>query len=446
MQKPEPRTQQQQGPQSPCCTILTSSLPPPMPPRLPTAMDAILRPTPEVCRPAVAMHVFSALRALMKEVEFLYIDNRYYEPSFMNLLIAEHASGKTAVKPPLMAILHDVLEQDEKARQEDQQWRERCQQLGANKQRPPAPASPIRCVMPDMTNPALVRLAKRAAPWSLFSYAEEIEQMFRLKGVSEVVRSAYDSAIYGQERVGVQSVSEVTRLRWSFSYSTTPSTAKRMLRSDIVNGTLSRMSLSTIIMDEDDWGEETPTYGEYDRQYMESVSAFTYHLVQAQGRVECPEAIRWAQEEKARQISTLRQMDAKYLLPFLWRGLQMGFWRACILYLMHQRRWSPEIEEFASWSVSYDLWTKIYYFGNAIEHLSYDATEERRGPASLLALLPDQFTRQQAIEMRRSQGRTTTAKALSGMLSQWTYRNFIRYDPQKNIYIKTNSQSTEESQ
>ena len=439
MQMHEPLNQQQ-GPQSPCCSPLTSPIPPTMPGRLPAALSAILQPSPQNARPAVAMNVFSALRALMKEVEFLYIDNRHYEPSFMNLLIAEHAHGKSAISPPLMAILHDVLEQDEKSRREDQQWREKCQQLGANKQRPPAPVSPIRCVMPDMTNPALVRLAKRASPYSLWSYSEEIEQMFRLKGVSEVVRSAYDSATYGQERVGVQSVSEVTRLRWSFNVSTTPATAQRMLRNDIVNGTLSRLSLSTIIMDEDDWGEETPQYGDYDRQYRESISAYTYHLLQAQGPVECPEAIEWTLQEKVRQIDTLRQMDAKHLLPFLWRSLQMGFWRACILYLMHQCRWSNEIAEFASWSVCYDLWCKIYYFGPAIERLSYEAVEERRGPASLLALLPDEFTREQAQEMRRLQGRSITPKALQNMLGQWSYRNFIRYDPQRNTYIKTNQQ------
>ena len=415
---------------------LTQPFPPPMPERLPSSIEAIIRPSPENARAAVSMSVFSALRALMKEVEFLYIDNSWTEPAFMSILIAEHASGKSAIRPPLNAILCVVARQDEAARIEDQQWRDKCATLGANKQHPPAPTSPIRCIQPDCTNPALVRLAKRASPYTLFSYGEEIEKLFRMKNVSEIIRSAYDSELFGQERVGAQSVSEVVRLRWSFCFSTTPPMALKMLRNDIMNGTLSRLTLSTIIFPDDDWGEVTPHHGSYDIQYQESIRAYTYHLEQAHGQIVCPEAIEWTTKKKLEMINVLRLMDAKWMLPFLWRSLQMAFWRSCMLFLMHQQRWSQEIEDFCSWTLQDDLWCKLYYFGSLMEQLAGNNAIEKRRPNMLLPLLPDEFSKEQAREMRQQQGKDCCSKSVRNMLSQWSYRGFIRYDPERNLYIK----------
>ena len=410
--------------------------PPPLPTHLPQSMETILQSTPENARPAVAMSVFSALRALMHEVKFQMMDNTQKEPCFLHVCAAPHGSGKTALRPPQKAILHKVAEQDALTRQEENKWREECATLPANKEKPKRPKGPIRLVQADMTSPALVTLCARAEGHSLYTYGEELDKLMRLRGASEIIRTAYDTEEYGQERVGPASVSDVVTLRWNFCYSTTPGMLLKIMAGDVLNGTLSRLNLSTILINEDDWGEETPVYGDYGEDYSRSIEPYLQHLEQCRGTIRCEEALGWAQQEKLRQIDRLKMMDAKYMQPFLWRSLEMAFWRASMLYIMHGGEWSEEIAEFASWTVEYDLWCKMHFFGHLIEASTQEQTQHHYRPTSLLAQLPAQFTRDDARIMRRRLGKDTSSRALRNMLNTWLHRGFIRLDKERDVYIK----------
>lgn len=410
-----------------------------LPESLPECISCMLQPVPEVAKPATAMAVFSALRVMLSEVKFRYVDNTLQEPCFQNLCIAEHASGKSAIRQPLKEILHEVQNEDMASREEFEQWREQCAKLSANEARPAEPTTPIRIIQADCTNPALVRLAKRAAPYSLYTYGEELEKLLRLKNFSEVIRSAYDSEVYGQERVSAGAVSEVVQLRWSFNFSTTPATARKTLKNDVLNGTLSRLCISTIMQDPDDWGEEWAMYGDFGEDYRAQVSAYTHFLQEAKGIIECQQAKDWALREKKRQTDRLKMMDAKYMLPFLFRSLQMGFWRACMLWIMQGRLWSERIEQFASWSIEYDLFNKMHFFGEMIEMQSDNdnGTYSTHRTTMLLPQLPETFTRDEAREMRRLMGKSTTSTAVKNMLGQWVHRGLIVWDEEKKAYSKT---------
>ena len=410
--------------------------PPPLPTHLPQSMETILQSTPENARPAVAMSVFSALRALMHKVKFQMMDNTQKEPCFLHVCAAPHGSGKTALRPPQKAILHKVAEQDALTRQEENKWREECATLPANKEKPKRPKGAIRLVQADMTSPALVTLCARAEGHSLYTYGEELDKLMRLRGASEIIRTAYDTEEYGQERVGPASVSDVVTLRWNFCYSTTPGMLLKIMAGDVLNGTLSRLNLSTILINEDDWGEETPVYGDYGEDYSRSIEPYLQHLEQCRGTIRCEEALQWAQQEKLRQIDRLKMMDAKYMQPFLWRSLEMAFWRASMLYIMHGGEWSEEIAEFASWTVEYDLWCKMHFFGHLIEASTQEQTQHHYRPTSLLAQLPAQFTRDDARIMRRRLGKDTSSRALRNMLNTWLHRGFVRLDKERDVYIK----------
>ena len=130
--------------------------------------------------------------------------------------------------------------------------------------------------------------------------------------------------------------------------------------------------------------------------------------------------------------------DCKAMLPFLFRSLLMGFWRACMLYIMHGGEWSAEIEQFASWTVDYDLFCKFHFFGDMIEaqeELNNAATMHRA--TNLLSLLPGTFTREQAMEMRRQNGKDCSPKAPKNMLGTWVHRKFVVFDSEKQVYRKT---------
>ena len=418
-----------------------SATPPKMPDVLPKAMEVLIHPVPEKTRAAAAMSSFAAWRALMSGVSFHYIDNLNYEPAFFSICCAHQTEGKTATRIPSECILADVIEADRANRDKEDKWREKTAGLGANKDRPVAPQLPIRIVEADMTNPAFVKRAVNAQGFSLYTYAEELEKLHRLTGLSEIIRTAYDGGRYGQERVSASSVcQQVEHLRWSFNVSTTPQTARKKFKSEMLNGTLTRLSFSTILSDPDDFGDEMPVYGDFGVGYREQLKPFVELLSKASGVIVCKEAEAWIERERHRQIDALRRKDQRYMLPFMKRSLQMGFWRAMMLYIMNGQEWSAEIEDFAAWSIDYDLWCKLFYFGDLIEQSSGETPDNSRYTTSLVTLLPQEFTREQARNMRRDIGRSTNLKDVRNMLNQWVYRGIVRYDEKRNIYVKFESQ------
>ena len=66
-----------------------------------------------------------------------------------------------------------------------------------------------------------------------------------------------------------------------------------------------------------------------------------------------------------------------------------------------------------------------------------DMEEERsavqRGPVSLLALLPQEFTKQQVQEVRVAQGMSPNPK---NMLNSWKQRGYIVLDHERGVYMK----------
>ena len=130
-------------------------------------------------------------------------------------------------------------------------------------------------------------------------------------------------------------------------------------------------------------------------------------------------------------------MDAKYFLPYLWRSLLQSFWRACMLYIMEGYQWSQQIADFASWSCEYDLWVKMHFFGDLIENACNNVVPDNsKRRTNLLALLPDEFTREQARSMRRDLGKGTSSKEMKNMIARWVHCKKIRHDKDRDIYVK----------
>ena len=76
------------------------------------------------------------------------------------------------------------------------------------------------------------------------------------------------------------------------------------------------------------------------------------------------------------------------------------------------------------WSLQYDMWCKMEFFGAAIEEAQSGATESRTpGRRNLLELLPDEFSLADAIRVRQSEG--MDAEGTRGMLRQWVHRRYV---------------------
>ena len=115
-----------------------------------------------------------------------------------------------------------------------------------------------------------------------------------------------------------------------------------------------------------------------------------------------------------------------------------------VLYVAHGTVWHETMEDFIRWSLQYDLWCKMHFFGQAIEEQENAGMKNNApGPQNLLDLLPEIFTREEAGMLRQRQG--IRNGSLAFMLSNWKKRGYIELYgeemPQKEInrqrYIKS---------
>ena len=412
--------------------------PPVMPQRLTRFMRLITKNVPEHLRPAVAMGVFPSLGAHCKGVKFRYNDNALVEPTFMNVLVAEMSSGKSCVNEPINAIMADIRERDAKNRKLMQEYKEQYDTCPSDEQKPERPKGlAIQWVKSDMTPAAFVQLMADAGGKFLYTRMDEIGLLNQLKtngrgnNVTEILRLAYDCGDYGQERVGTKSVSEDVQIRWNWNASTTPGKCRKFFSDAMLDGTLSRMSFCTIYTDDD----RMPIYGAYDDRFQKQVQECVTMLNDAKGMVVCRKANQLAAEmiDENRQYSALADDDAYRELSY--RATLSAFKRGMVLYILNGQKWTREIEDFVRWSFHYDMWCKMWIFGEKMRRaMDLDKAVMLPGRRNLMELLSDTFTLDDLNTVRRAQGMKGDGQA---QLRKWLQRGYCTYNPATQQYTKS---------
>ncbi len=419
-------------------TILHSSLncssseePPAMPPVLPPLIALLVSRTPDIYKPAVAHAVFPPLAAHLHRVRFRYIDNVEHEATLMNVLMAGTGAGKDCISEPINRIMADIRERDAKNLERERQWKQEVNSKGANKDKRQRPGGLIiQEIDADMTNPAFVMRTAEADGHFLYTKLNEIDQFDALKGSGrgnqqfQIMCLSFDPGNrYGQTRVGAQSVTEKVTVRFNWNAATTILKGKRYFSKVLTDGPISRINFCTI--PEREIGADMPVYGTYDAAFDEELKPYIERLVRATGLVECPEAYELAKKlrEENAEFSRLSQSRVYENLSF--RANVIAYLKACVLYVAQGCTWDRTLEDFVRWSLEYDLWCKMEFFGEAIGQAMTlpPAQSNKPGPRNLLELLPDEFTRTDAERARQSEG--LDAKGTSHMLSQWKSRGYI---------------------
>ena len=421
----------------------TLTTPPPLPKRLPPLIKLLTRNVPALYKPAVASTVFPALGAHLHGVKFRYWDNVEHEATFMNVLIGRQSIGKGSIKKPIDYIMDDIKQRDMKSRQREAEWKQKNPSSKTKKDPRPTDIC-IQMLIDNLTdavfNQRIVDVNNNGERY-IYTIVDEIEALKKVtsrNSVDEVgllIRKAFDNSMAGQERVGADSVSGIAPLRWNFNASTTPPNARKFFYKMVNDGTVGRLDVSTIISpDRDD--EADPIMGIYDDAFAEELKPYIDRLEAASGLVECPQAKRLALDIKQENKDVARLYDSEAYRILSYRANVIAWLKGMVLYIAHGYRWDKTIADFVRWSEQYNLWCKMLYFGKQLEKELREEVEIQRqsGPQNLLELLPDEFTREQYLLMRQTQGRDGDGEST---LRTWATRGHIAYDEVSKHYCKT---------
>ena len=403
--------------------------PPPMPKKLPKLVELLISKTPEIYQPAVACAIFPPLATHLWRTRFRYIDNVEHEATLASVLLAGTGAGKSCVQKPIDFIMEDIRKRDAENLKREKEWKDEMMRKGANKDKRKRPENLIiQEIDADMTNPAFVMRTAEAKEHFLYTSLNEIDQFDALKGSGfqqfRIMCLAFDPGnLYGQTRVGTQSVTERVTIRFNWNASTTIHKGIRYFKRVLTDGPVSRINFCTI--PERDIGEDIPIYGTYDEEFRNSLKPYIDNLCMASGLVECKEAFHLAEVLKDENAEFSRLSQDRVYENLSFRANVIGYLKACVLYVANGYQWEPEIEDFIRWSERYDLYCKMRFFGDAIKKAELECDQEsKRGPASILGFLPEEFNYQQVEALRVEH--KMSAKGTMKMLNNWLFRGYIK--------------------
>ena len=404
-----------------------ADVPPQMPARLPKLIKLLTSKVPDDFKAPVAMAVFPPLAAHLKGVTFRYIDNQVHEAAMMNLLVAPMSSGKSAVNGPINSIIEDLVQMDKVNRQKEQEWKDEVNTMGDNKKKPVRPEDIcIRIVSPDLTRAAYIQRlddVQKAGGAYLYCKMDEVDMLKKFNDPSQLIRLCWDNSEDGQERVGTKSVTARVKTRFNWNASSTIAVTQKFFSvREVADGAVSRLSLATIFLPE---FAPCPVVGNYDAQFKSQLAPYIHQLNATSGFKECRKA-RQLIERLGSELMELAQLAYnKPYAEFAKRGLANGFRRAMVLYLANGEKWEKAIEDFIVWSVKYDLWCKMRFFGNQMQE-AIDADNRSiyhaSGVSNLLLFVHDTFDKAEIQNVCMVHG---TKTKLAILLCNWKKRGFI---------------------
>ena len=409
----------------------SAPIPPEIPAKLPKLIKLLTKNTPNQYKAAVAHAVFPSLGTHLKEVEFEYTDYVKHEATLMNCLMAHTGAGKGCIDEPIRHIMADIKARDAENIRREAEWKKDCQKKGANKDKQVRPEGlVIQEIDPDMTKPALVTRMDEAEGHFVYVKLNEIDLFEQLKGQTgkqhfQLMCLAFDpGAEFGQTRIGTQSVTARPKCRFNWNACTTIQKGRRFFSRVLTDGPISRINFCTI--PEMEIGAEQPIYGKYDEAFDAELKTYIDNLVSAHGVVDCPQAFKLAKklQEECAEFARLSQDETYWNLSH--RAIVIAWLKACVLYVANGCQWEKTIEDFVRWSLQYDLWCKMQFFGEDIERATQEGERVgTRGPRNLLELLPDEFRFEDILRVRIKQGMSGDKHKCGQMIRQWVHRKYV---------------------
>ena len=391
----------------------------------PGLIELLTRNAPQKTKPCIAGSVFPALGTYLFGTKFQLLDGSFKEPSFMHLTIADQSSGKSAQNKPIEFIMENIRRRDDDGRKELDEYKKKAKKRSAQESLPDEPKPIIQYLPSDITAAAFNLRLRNAQGRYLFNNYDESRMIDDLgmngkRDIGKIICEAFNQCDVGQDRVGCESVTSFTPLRWNWSAQCTYGVARAKFDKYAGSGELTRLNLATVI----GWDPEYK-FGVYDEQWKAELKPYLENLKNAcgLGEIECKEALAVAKEcEDIYEERYALSCDQFYRT---WgpRAVVIAQSKAVLLWLANGMKWEDSIADFCKWSFEYDLACKRRFFGKAFEMaMEKEKVTPHRGKQNLHIYLPEVFTTEQAKQMRLDNKLPEDPRQ---MIANWKNRKYI---------------------
>ena len=394
-------------------------------PELPRLLKLVCRRLPEDYRAAMIIASLPVLGTLATRIRFEYLDRQEQSLSFFSCITAPAASGKSFIRKPLDLLLTPINEQDAIEREKEQAYKDKLRASKNSKNQPEDPHACPRNNGVAISIAKLLQLLTYAEGKHLIGIGEEMDTLVKSEraGVwsqkSDIYRLAFDNAEYGQAYMSDSSFNAHIKVYYNLLLTGTPNSMKRFFK-DIENGLATRVCFAQL---PDTSFTEIPVFAPYSEAERAEIIRWARQLDAESGTLVCPQLntviANWLEQKRQQAM----EADSHAMDTLRRRAGVMGFRAGMLCYLLENRKFTKTVASFAEWVAEYVFRNQMELWGEQMEQELSGALDiisgERGSAASLLALLPAEFTTADLIKLRARKGQSVKNNAICMVLNRW---------------------------
>ncbi|MBQ8939570.1 MAG: DUF3987 domain-containing protein [Paludibacteraceae bacterium] len=400
-------------------------------PELPRLLKLVCRRLPEDYRPAMVIASLPVLGTLATKIRFEYLDRQEQSLSFFSCITAPAASGKSFIRKPLDLLLTPINEQDAIEREKEQAYKDKLRASKNSKNQPEDPHACPRNNGVAISIAKLLQLLTYAEGKHLIGIGEEMDTLVKSEraGVwsqkSDIYRLAFDNAEYGQAYMSDASFNAHIKVYYNLLLTGTPNSMKRFFK-DLENGLATRVCFAQL---PDTSFTEIPIFAPYTESEKAEIIRWARQLDAESGTLVCPQLDKVIGDWLEKKRQQAMEADSHAMDTLRRRAGVMGFRAGMLCYLLENRKFTKTVASFAEWVAEYVFRNQMELWGEQMEQELSGALEvlsgERGSAASLLALLPAEFTTADLIKLRARKGQSVKNNAICMVLNRWKTNNKI---------------------
>ena len=167
---------------------------------------------------------------------------------------------------------------------------------------------------------------------------------------------------------------------------------------------------------------EIPVFAPYSPGEKTEIIRWARQLDTEQGWIACPQVgaviADWLERKRQQAIDA----DSHAMDTLRRRAAVIGFRAGMLCFLLENHKFTRTVGQFAEWVAEYVFRNQMELWGEQMEMLlsgALDAQAEKGSVASLLELLPDEFSTADLIKLRAKKGQSVKSESIRKLLQRW---------------------------
>ncbi len=388
---------------------------------LPPVFKEYVKVAPEDFQLPVIFSLMPILGTLASTARAQYLDGQYHSPSFITVVTAPQASGKSFARGLVRTCLAPLMAEDMKARLDEQMYRKALREAKNSKAQPKEPETIVRCVPASISVAKLLKRLDAANGLHLFTFCEEIDTVAKSNASgawaqkSDLYRNAFDNATYGQDYMTDVSYSATLDVFYNLLFLGTPNAVGRFFK-DPEDGLVSRVSFTQI---PDQFGADMPVWGRLSKQESDEMVTTCRVLMEQHSKTAEKKYYNLDYVNDALNTWLLEQRDLAVVSMSRARDVArrraavVGFRAALLAVALNevaQREYKKEdIICFAKYIADVHLSSMLALYGDLMERVlnRTSATNNAKMGKAIFSELPETFTRNELYAAMRNGGYAT---------------------------------------